>query len=45
MTTPVEIGAARWALVVVVVAGLSGLVGGPLLRSVFGGKATPWQRN
>jgi hypothetical protein len=43
-TQPTPAGAARWVLIVVVVAGLAGAVGGPLLRLGFGGRAGPWRQ-
>jgi hypothetical protein len=39
-TKPTPIGTVRWALISVVVVGLAGSVGSPLLRRCFGGKPT-----
>ena len=39
-TSPTPVGAVRWALIAVVVAGLAGAIGGPLLRLGFGGRDT-----
>lgn len=43
-TQPTPVGGARWALIAMVVAGVAGAVGGPVLRACFGGRPSPWRR-